>query len=93
MSTINKKFQTKASTVEMKHFIDTKLLTNSAIKPMVDTASWQGDTLNLTSKLGKGYIKLQDNLIEVNIDLNLFGSMAKNTLEATLDKEFKQLNP
>lgn len=93
MSTINKKFQTKASAMEMRHFIDTKVLVNPALKPMVDSANWNGNTLYLSSKLGKGTIFLQDNLVEVNIELNFFGSMAKNTIEATLDKEFKQLNP
>ena len=93
MSSINKKFQTKANVVEMRHFIDTKVLTNPALKPMLDTANWQGNTLYLTSKLGKGTITLYDNLVEVNIELSFLGSMAKSTLEATLDKEFKQLNP
>jgi len=93
MSVINKKFQTKASTSEMRHFIDTKVLVNPALKPMLDTANWQGNTLFITSKLGKGSIHLQDNLVEINIELNFFGSMAKNTIEATLDKEFKQLTP
>ncbi|MBX3044351.1 MAG: polyhydroxyalkanoic acid system family protein [Candidatus Kapabacteria bacterium] len=93
MSVINKKFQTKASSSEMRHFIDTKVLVNPALKPMVDSAAWNGNTLFLSSKLGKGTIHLEDNLVEVNIELNFFGSMAKNTIEATLDKEFKQLNP
>jgi hypothetical protein len=93
MSVINKKFQTKANVSEMKHFIDTKVLLNPALKPMLDSANWQGNILYLTSKLGKGTITLYDNLVEVNFELNFLGSMAKNTLESTLDKEFKQLNP
>lgn len=93
MSVINKKFHTKASAGEMRHFIDTKVLVNPALKPMLDTVNWQGNTLHLTSKLGKGFIALQDNLVEVNIELNFIGNMAKNTIESTLDKEFKQLNP
>lgn len=91
MSVINKKFQTKATAGEMRHFIDTKVLINPALKPMLDSANWTGNTLFLTSKLGKGTIQLQDNLVEIHIDLNFLGSMAKNTLESTLDSEFKQL--
>lgn len=93
MSTINKKFKTKHSATEMRHFIDTKLLLNPALKPMVDNANWQGNTLFITSKLGKGHIIILDNQVEVNIELNFIGSMAHNTIESTLDKEFKQLNP
>jgi hypothetical protein len=93
MSTINKKFKTKASANEMRHFIDTKLLMNPALKPMVDNAVWKGDSLYISSKLGKGNITIFDNLVEVNIELNFLGSLARNTIESTLDKEMKQLNP
>ena len=93
MSTISKKFETKASADEMKLYINTNVLTNSLVKSVLDNASWQGNTLYATSKFGKGWIKVFDNLIEVEIQLNLFGNFAKKSLEATLDKEFKQLKP
>lgn len=93
MASLHKKFKTKASITEMRHFIDTKLLLNPALKPMIDTAQWNGDSLFITSKMGKGTITLFENLVEVNFDLNFIGSMAKNSIEAALDKEFKQLNP
>ncbi len=93
MSTINKKFKVKASITEMRHFIDTKLLPNPALGTLIDNAKWTGNTLFIQSKLGKGTIELFENLVEVNIDLNFLGNMARNTIEATLDKEFKQLNP
>ncbi|HRP01857.1 MAG TPA: hypothetical protein PLE30_04325 [Candidatus Kapabacteria bacterium] len=93
MSTINKKFETKATATEMKHYIDTTVLTNSVIKSVLEQASWSGNTLYASSKLGKGTIKLSDNLVEIDIELTLFGSFAKKSLEATLDKEFKRLKP
>ncbi len=93
MSTINKKFETKATAVEMKHYIDTNILTNSVIRSFMEQARWEGNTLFASSKLGKGTIKLSDYLVEIDIELSLFGSFAKKSLEATLDKEFKQLKP
>ncbi len=92
MSTINKKFKTKASATEMRHFIDTKILMNPALKPMIENVNWNGDTLNFSSKLGKGYITIFDNLLEINIELNFLGSLARNTIESTIDNEMKQLN-
>jgi len=93
MSTINKRFETKATAVEMKHYIDTNILTNTLIRSVLEQASWTGNTLYASSKLGKGTIKISDYLVEVDIELSLFGSFAKKSLEATLDKEFKQLKP
>jgi hypothetical protein len=93
MSQLKKRFETKASAMEMKHYINTKLLPNPVLKPFLDTAKWNENILYITSKLGTGTITLLDNIIEVNIELTFFGSMAKNTLESTLDSEFKKLNP
>ena len=92
MSKIQKKFQTKHTTLEMKNFINANVLPNPALKPFLETTNWINDTLHVTSKLGKGTIILRNYEIEVDIDLNFLGKMAKGTLESTLDKEFKQLN-
>lgn len=92
MATIQKTFQTNATAIEMKHYIDTKVLPQPALKALLEEVCWQGYTLNISSKLGNGQIILKDNEVEILIHLTLFGSMAKKTLEATLDKEFKQLN-
>ncbi len=93
MSKITKKFETKASATEMRHYIDTKILTNSVIHSVLETASWQGNVLYASSKLGKGTITLSDNLVEIDIELSFFGGFAKKALEETLDKEFRQLKP
>jgi trehalose/maltose hydrolase-like predicted phosphorylase len=93
MSSIKKKFETKYTVDEMKHFINTNILTNSVIKSVLETAQWNGNELFASSKLGKGYIRLSDYLIEIDIELNMFGSFAKKILESTLDDKFKQLKP
>lgn len=91
MAKFHKQFQTKATATEMKIFISTKLLPNPALATFLDSTTWEGYTLNIKSKLGSGKIILEDNLITVDFDFNLFGSMAQKTIEATLNKEFKQL--
>jgi len=91
MATINRTFETQATADEMKSFVSTKLLPNPALASMLDSAIWQGNVLLVNSKLGKGTITLQDRLVIVNFELTFFGSVAKNAIESTLEKEFKQL--
>jgi hypothetical protein len=91
MATINKKFKTKSTAGEMKAYINMNILPNQAFKSMINTANWKGDKLFLTSKFGNGWVNLVDNEVEIYVDLNFFGSMAKRQIEAQLDKEFKQL--
>jgi len=92
MAAIEKRFETKYTAYEMKEFISTKVLTNPALSTLLNNAEWQAYTLLISSKLGKGRIVLQDNIIDVYIDLNMFGSMAKKVLESSIDNEFKQLS-
>lgn len=91
MSKLHKKIQTKATAAEMKIFMNTKVLSNSTIHSLIDSHSWNENSLFLSSKFGKGFINLKDYEVEIDIELNMFGSMARNTLEATLDDQFKQL--
>lgn len=91
MATLNKRFETKATAQEMKTYISTKLLPNPALSSMLESAIWDGNILKIDSKLGKGTITLTDNLIVVYFEFTLFGSVAKKAIEASLDKEFKQL--
>lgn len=91
MATLNKRFETKATAQEMKTYISTKLLPNPALSSMLESAIWDGNVLKIDSKLGKGTITLTDNLIVVYFEFTLFGSVAKKAIEASLDKEFKQL--
>lgn len=91
MSRIQKKFQTQATAIEMKNFINNNLLNNSALKALLDSAIWIENTLHVQSKLGKGTISLQDYLIEIDIELTLFGKVAQKSLESAIDKELKLL--
>lgn len=91
MSRLQKTIKTKATAIEMKSFVNTKVLTNSTILSLLESHTWNGDSLFLTSKFGKGTIDLVDYQITIDIELNMFGSMAKNTLESALDDQFKQL--
>lgn len=92
MSRIQKKFQTKSTAPEMKQYINNNLLSNSALNSLLDSAIWIENTLHIQSKLGKGTISLSDYLIEIDIELTLFGKVAQKSLESALDNELKLLN-
>ncbi|MGE5481126.1 MAG: polyhydroxyalkanoic acid system family protein [Chloroflexota bacterium] len=76
----------------MKTYVSTKLLPNPTLKSFLDSAVWQGNTLVVKSKFGHGTINLKDNLVEIDIELSFFGSLAKGRIESTLDNEMKKLN-
>lgn len=91
MSIIHKKINTKYEIDEMKSIINSNILPNAAVKAVVNDYTWDNNTLKINSKLGMGTIKLFPKLVEIILELNVFGKMAGRTLEDTLDKEFKQL--
>lgn len=91
MSRIQKKFQTQSTASDMKQYISNNLLTNPALNSLLDSAIWIENTLHVQSKLGKGTISLRDYLIEVDIELTLFGKVAQKSLESALDNELKLL--
>ena len=91
MAIIQKKFKTKHTATEMKNAINTKILPNPALSAILESVNWVGNTLHVDSKLGKRTFSLFDYLIEIYIELTLFGSIARKTIEDALDREFKQL--
>jgi len=93
MSTISKKFETKASKEELKTYINTKVLSRQELAPLINSAVWNGDVLTIDSKFGDGTVTLLEQEIEVTIHLSMFGSMAKSAIESSLDKGFKELPP
>jgi hypothetical protein len=93
MATIRKSIETDASATEMKSYINLKVLSRSELQALFDNAVWHGDTLHISSKLGNGTIALFDKRADITIELSLFGSVAKKTLENVLDKELQQLSP
>ncbi len=93
MAKINRSFQTKSTAIEMKNYISSSLLPNPALSALLESAYWQGNVLNIFSKLGSGTIALTDYSVTIDIELTLFGSLAKKSIEGAIDKEFKQLKP
>ncbi|MCX8055290.1 MAG: polyhydroxyalkanoic acid system family protein [Ignavibacteria bacterium] len=91
MAKLYKQFKTNYSALEMKNYISTKLLPNPTLASFLESTYWEGDTLFINSKLGKGKIILENNLITIDFVFSFLGSVAQKTIEATLDKEFKQL--
>lgn len=91
MSRINKTIKTNYTAQEMKSYASTHILPNKMLSSLLDSAIWDGDILHVKSKLGRGTIELMDNLVIFDIELSIAGSLAKNTLESSLEKEFKRL--
>lgn len=93
MATINKAFPTKRTPQELKNDIDELLVKHPDLAAFVGTASWHGSTLKVESKLGVGMITLLPGQIVVDINLTLFGSAAKSTIEKRLSEGMKLLEP
>lgn len=91
MSRITKSIRTNYTASEMKNYVSTEVLPNKALSSLLSSAIWVGDTLKLESKFGRGTIELFDNLVNINIELSFMGSLARRTIEGTLDTEFKRL--
>ncbi len=91
MSKIQKKFKTSYTAIEMKSWVSMNILPLPLFSQIVNSSTWYDNTLFIDTKFGKGNIILQDNLIEVDFELNIMGSMASKSIEEALDKEFKKL--
>lgn len=91
MATIRKSFESDSTADEMKTIINAKILSRKEVTALFDKAEWNGHTLNVSSKIGSGVIEVHDNRIDVVIELTLFGSAAKKTIETTLEKQFSFL--
>ena len=87
-----KQFKTKLKKDEMRGAINNVLQNISALKAVVEKVEWQGDSLIFVSKIGDGFFAIEDYAVLVEINLNFFGSMAKNQIEAALDSEFLRLD-
>lgn len=91
MSKINKQFKTAYTADEMKNWVSSTILPHPMIGSMVNSSQWNNYSLFLDTKVGTGNIHLKDNFVEVDFDLNMFGSMASRAIEEALDTEFKKL--
>lgn len=93
MARIQQTIETNKSIVEMRTYIDTKVLKRSDVGFVLSEHRWDGNVLHAKGKLGHGTITLEQGKILVDIELTMLGSVAKGTIEASLKKEFGKLNP
>ena len=91
MATIHQTIETKKTVVEMRHSIDSKLLTRPELALLLDEHRWEGNVLHARGKLGHGTITLEHGRVIVHIELSLFGSAAKGQIEEALGKQLKRL--
>ena len=93
MARIQQTIETKKSIVEMRTYIDTKVLLRPDVGLVLSEHHWDGNVLHAKGRLGHGTITLEHGKVLVDIELTILGSAAKGTIEATLKKQFGQLNP
>ncbi|MCU0329946.1 MAG: polyhydroxyalkanoic acid system family protein [Candidatus Kapabacteria bacterium] len=91
MARIKQTFETGKSVVEMRTFIDSRVLTRPELSLLLDAHRWEGATLHASGKLGSGTIVLEHGKVHVDIELTLFGAAAQGTIEAKLAEQFKRL--
>lgn len=77
----------------MRTYIDAKILSRTDVGFVMDEHRWEGNVLHAKGRLGLGTITLEHGKVLVDIELTILGSAAKGTIEATLKKQFGQLNP
>jgi len=92
MSTINKTFKTSKTSTEMRQIINKLILDMPALKSVIENMEWQENELHFKSKIGNGYFKIMDYSVEILINLNFIGNMAKSQIESALDQEFLKLD-
>lgn len=93
MARIQQTVDTKKSVVEMRTYIDAKVLSRADVGLVLDEHRWEGNVLHARGRLGHGTITLEHGKVIVDIELTLLGSAAKGTIESTLRKQFEQLKP
>jgi hypothetical protein len=91
MSTIRKTFKTKSTAVETRQIVEKLLKELPMLNSFISKLEWQGNKLCIDSKIGDGYIEVLDFAVNVLINLNFMGSIAKDQIESMLDKQFLQL--
>lgn len=92
MSTISKTFKTSKTITEMRQIVNKLILEMPALKSVVEHIEWREDELHFKSKIGDGYFKIMNYSVQILINLNFIGSMAKSQIESALDQEFLKLD-
>lgn len=92
MARIQQTIETSKSAFEMRNYVETKVLIRPELKVLISEYHWVDNKLYAEGKLGKGTITLLDNKVIIDIELSLFGTVAKGQIEQTLQEQFKKLN-
>jgi hypothetical protein len=91
MARIHQTFDTGKSVIEMRTFIDGRVLSRSEIALLLDTHTWKGNVLHANGKLGSGTITLEHGRVVIDIELSFFGAAAQGAIEQQLRDQFKRL--
>lgn len=91
MARINQTFETGKSVVEMRTYIDTKVLQRPEISLLLESHHWSGNVLYASGKLGQGTITLEHAKVVIDIELSFFGAAAQGAIEQQLREQFKRL--
>jgi hypothetical protein len=89
---IEKSYPTGTPADQMKQIMTDNVLSRDDVKMFFGETSWDGNTLNFSSGLvSSGKFEIVDNEVKVQVDLSMFGKMAKGQIEGTLEKTFSKL--
>jgi hypothetical protein len=89
---IEKSYPTGTPADQMKQIMTDNVLSRDDVKMFFGDTTWDGNTLNFTSGLvSAGKFEIVDNEVKVQVDLSMFGKMAKGQIEGTLEKTFSKL--
>lgn len=91
MARIYQTFETGKSVVEMRTFIDARVLARPEISLLLATHTWKANTLHASGKLGHGTITLEHGRVIIDIELSFFGAAAQGAIEQQLREQFRRL--
>ena len=91
MAQIQRTIETRKTKEEMRLVLDEKLATSKHLGKVLKMW-WHNDALYVESKLGSGSIQVRDFAVELDIELTLFGAVARTRIEQILTDEIKQIS-
>jgi hypothetical protein len=91
MATIHQTIDTNKTAAEMRHLIDSKVLTRPELRLLLDETRWEGNVLHAKGKLGHGTVAVEERKVVIHIELSLFGSAARGQIEQALSDQVKRL--
>lgn len=89
---IEKSYPTGTPADKMKQIMVENVLSRQDVQMFFGETSWEGNTLKFSSGLvSSGQFDIVDNEVKIQVDLSMFGKMAKGQIEGTLEKTFSKL--